>query len=208
MKIEREKLRLYAITDTRFLQTGETLAEVVDKLLRSGVTCLQLREKELDDDELIARAWEIKAVCDSYSVPLIINDRPDIAKKVGAAGVHVGLSDMEIQKTREYLGSDFIIGGSAHNVQEALEASRAGADYIGCGAVFDSTTKTDATNLQIDELKAICQAVDIPAVAIGGITTDNISQLAGTGIAGVALISALFGATDKEAAVKYFLEQL
>lgn len=138
-------------------------------------------------------------------VPLIINDRPDIAKEAGADGVHVGLSDMGIEKARAYLGDGFIIGGSAHNVQEALAAQAAGADYIGCGAVFGSSTKKDATNLALKELKAICGAVSIPAVAIGGISLDNVQSLKGSGIAGVAVISGLFAAEDKQEAVRGFL---
>lgn len=207
MKIEKNKLRLYAITDRRYLQPGETMADAVRTLLRAGVTCLQLREKELNDSDFLAEAKSMKQLCDEYCVPLIINDRPDIAKEVKTAGVHVGLSDMGISQAREYLGEDYIIGGSAHNVREALEAQDAGADYIGCGAVFGSTTKTDASVLDHEELKAICRAVQIPAVAIGGINLNNVQKLNGTGISGVAVIGALLGADDKPAAVRSFLEQ-
>ena len=139
-------------------------------------------------------------------MPLIVNDRPDLAKKIGAAGVHVGLSDMGIEKARELLGEDFIIGGSAHNVKEALQAQKAGADYIGCGAVFGSQTKSDVTTLAKEELCAICEAVEIPVVAIGGITAENIKELTGTGIDGVAVVSGLFAAKDKPEMVRRFLK--
>ena len=138
-------------------------------------------------------------------MPLIINDRPDIAQRAGADGVHVGLSDMGIRRARALLGEGYIIGGSAHNVQEALAAQEAGADYIGCGAVFGSSTKTDATVLPYEELKAICRAVEIPVVAIGGIHRGNVKKLAGSGIDGIAVISALFAGEDKGAAAKELL---
>ena len=206
MKIGSEKLRLYAVTDRSWLKEGETLAGVLEEMLDAGVTCVQLREKTLDDAAFLSEAKAIGALCRKYGVPFIVNDRPDIAKEAGADGVHVGLSDMGIEKAREYLGDGFIIGGSAHNVQEALAAQAAGADYIGCGAVFGSSTKTDATNLSLEELQAICRAVKIPAVAIGGIRLDNVQRLKGSGIAGVAVISGLFAAEDKKEAVRNFLD--
>lgn len=205
LKIDRKAMTLYAVTDRSWLKPGERLAEPVEELLKAGVTCVQLREKNADDEFFLKEALELKELCGRYHVPLIINDRPDIALKSGADGVHVGLSDMGIEKARALLGDGFIIGGSAHNVREALAAQRAGADYIGCGAVFGSKTKPDVTTLPAEELKAICQAVDIPVVAIGGIHQGNVQKLAGTGIDGVAVISALFGAEDKTAAVKEFL---
>lgn len=205
MKIAAKAMTLYAVTDRRWLKAGERLAEPVEELLKAGVTCVQLREKEADDELFLQEALELKALCDRYQVPLIINDRPDIAKETGADGVHVGLSDMGIEKAREFLGDGFIIGGSAHNVKEALAAQEAGADYIGCGAVFGSRTKKDVTTLPAAELKRICRNVRIPVVAIGGIRLENIEELAGTGADGVAVISALFGAADKEAAVREFL---
>ena len=206
MKIGSEKLRLYAVTDRSWLKEGETLAGVLEEMLDAGVTCVQLREKTLDDAAFLSEAKAIGALCRRYGVPFIVNDRPDIAKEAGADGVHVGLSDMGIEKARAYLGDGFIIGGSAHNVQEALAAQAAGADYIGCGAVFGSSTKTDATNLSLEELQAICRAVKIPAVAIGGIRLDNVQRLKGSGIAGVAVISGLFAAEDKKGAVRNFLD--
>ena len=157
---------------------------------------------------ILKEASLLMDLCDSYQVPMIINDRPDLAKKSGASGVHVGLSDMGIQKARKLLGEDFIIGGSAHNVEEALAAEAAGADYLGCGAVFGSTTKTNVTQLPVETLKAICKAVKIPVVAIGGVNSDNLPLLAGSGIAGAAVVSGLFKPTDKAAAVRRFLTQL
>ena len=205
MKIESEALRLYAVSDRSWLKEGESLAGVLEEMLEAGVTCVQLREKELDDSAFLTEARELAGLCRRYGVPLIINDRPDIAKEAGADGVHVGLSDMGIEKARAYLGDGFIIGGSAHNVQEALAAQAGGADYFGWGAVFGSSTKKDATNLALKELKAICGAVSIPAVAIGGISLDNVQSLKGSGIAGVAVISGLFAAEDKQEAVRGFL---
>ena len=184
MKISPEQLKLYAVTDRSWLKPDETLASVTEELLRAGVSCVQLR------------------------VPLIINDRPDLAQKANASGVHVGLSDMGIQKARQLLGPDFIIGGSAHNVEEALAAQNAGADYIGCGAVFGSTTKTNVTQLPVETLRAICQAVEIPVVAIGGVTADNLYLLAGSGISGAAVVSGLFKPDNKAEAVRHFLTEL
>lgn len=208
MKINAKAMTLYAVTDRSWLRLGEGLAEPVEELLKAGVTCVQLREKEADDELFIREALEIKALCRCYQIPFIINDRPDIAKLVGADGVHVGLSDMAIERAREILGDGYVIGGSAHNVEEALAAQAAGADYIGCGAVFGSKTKTDVTPLTPERLKEICQAVDIPVVAIGGIHLENVRELSGTGIDGVAVISALFAAEDKTAAAHAFLRVL
>lgn len=208
MKLSPEQLNLYAVTDRSWLKPDETLSEVTEELLKAGVTCVQLREKNVPDEEILQEAALLKPVCEHYHVPLIINDRPDLAQKIGASGVHVGLSDMGIQKARQLLGPDFIIGGSAHNVEEALAAQEAGADYIGCGAVFGSTTKTNVTQLPVETLKAICQAVKIPVVAIGGVTADNLHLLSGTGISGAAVVSGLFKPDDKTAAAKRFLEEL
>ena len=207
MRIEAETLRLYAVTDRRWLKEGETLKDTLEELLKAGVTCVQLREKETDESFVVQEAGELKKLCDQYGVPLIINDRPDIAKAAGASGVHLGISDMDIRQTRELLGGGFIIGASAHNVKEALEAENAGADYIGCGAVFGSSTKENAAFLSREELGKICRAVTIPVVAIGGITRENATQLAGTVIAGLAVLSALFAAENKTAAVREFLNQ-
>ena len=208
MRMDPKQLRIYAVTDKSWLKPGETLEQVVEELLKAGVTCDQLRDKTADDGLLLKEAETLNALCRQYEVPLIINDRPDIAKKAGAAGVHVGLSDMGIAEARKILGPEFIIGGSAHSPEEALAAEKAGADYLGCGAVFGSHTKADAGYLPKERLTAICGVIHIPAVAIGGITVENIHELAGTGIAGTALVSCLFGAEDKTAAVKQVDEAL
>lgn len=201
-------MKLYAVTDRSWLKPGEKLAQAVEELLEAGVTLVQLREKEAKDAFFLEEAIQLRELCARYGVPLIINDRPDIAKKAKAAGVHVGLSDMGIEKAREMLGDGFIIGGSAHNVEEARRARESGADYLGCGAVFGSSTKRDVSVLTIPGLKAICQSVEIPVVAIGGIRLDNVGELAGSGIAGAAVISGLFAAEDKKAAAKAFLKKL
>lgn len=200
MRIKPEQLKLYAVTDRSWLKPGETLESVVEMLLESGVTCVQLREKEASDEEILEEAGRLKKICSRFGAPLLINDRPDLAKKIGASGVHVGLSDMGIQAARQLLGEDFIIGGSAHNVKEALAAQAAGADYLGCGAVFGSTSKKGVSVLPVEELERICRAVDIPVVAIGGIRAENLPLIRDAGIAGAAVISALFAAEDKGAA--------
>ena len=199
MKISPEQLKLYAVTDRSWLKPDETLASVTEELLRAGVSCVQLREKNASDEEILQEAALLKEICERYNVPLIINDRLDLAQKANASGVHVGLSDMGIQKARQLLGPDFIIGGSAHNVE---------ADYIGCGAVFGSTTKTNVTQLPVETLRAICQAVEIPVVAIGGVTADNLYLLAGSGISGAAVVSGLFKPANKAEAVRHFLTEL
>ena len=208
MKISPEQLKLYAVTDRSWLKPDETLASVTEELLRAGVSCVQLREKNASDEEILQEAALLKEICERYNVPLIINDRPDLAQKANASGVHVGLSDMGIQKARQFLGPDFIIGGSAHNVEEALAAQNAGADYIGCGAVFGSTTKTNVTQLPIETLRAICQAVEIPVVAIGGINADNVLRLKGRKMAGTAVVSGIFACEDIEKGTKELLEKV
>lgn len=205
MQITPEQLRLYAVTDRSWLKEGETLCSVTEELLQGGVSCVQLREKNADDSFILREAAEMKKLCARYHVPLIINDRPDLALKAGASGVHVGLSDMGIQNARQILGEDFIIGASAHNVEEALAAEAAGADYLGCGAVFGSTTKTNVSRLSSETLKNICAAVHIPVVAIGGVSLDNLPELTGTGISGAAVISGLYASTDKAGTAAQFL---
>ena len=199
MKPNKDFLLLYAVTDRRFLGK-RSLCEVVEQLLRGGVSCLQLREKSLSQEEFVEQARQIKPICARYAVPLIINDSVPVALACDADGVHVGQKDTDVRKARELLGPDKIIGASAHNVEEALAAWQSGADYLGCGAVFGSTTKQDASVLDHAVLRQICRAVPIPAVAIGGITPDNISRLAQSGIAGVAVVSSLFAAAHPESA--------
>ena len=203
-----QQLRLYAVTDRSWLKPGETLAEVVETLLKAGVTCVQLREKEAEDALILQEAQELKALCHRYGVPFLVNDRPDLAQAVGADGVHVGQEDTGLVEARNLLGANALLGGSAHTVEEALAAQAAGADYLGCGAVFGSGTKHNVSQMPLETLTAICQAVDIPVVAIGGVSLDNLPLLAGTGIAGVAVISGLFAAEDKTEAAQAFLQQL
>ena len=207
MKLEKDRLLLYAVTDRKGILTKQKLYDAVHELLDGGISLLQLREKELPDAEFIEEAFALQALCSAYGCPLIINDRADIAKAVGAAGVHVGQADMSIEEARALLGKDAIIGGSAHNAAEAAAAEAAGADYLGCGAVFGSSTKKNASMMSLDCLAEICQAVRIPVAAIGGINSKNIDQLAGCGISGVAVVSALFDAQDRKAAARELLAQ-
>lgn len=201
MKFAKEDLLLYAVTDRHWLK-DETLENQVEKALQGGATFLQLREKSLDDDIFLAEAKEIQKLCKKYQVPFVINDNVDIALAIDADGVHVGQSDMEALDVRKRLGPDKIIGVSAQNVQQALLAQKHGADYLGVGAVFSTGSKDDAEDVSFETLKAICQAVDIPVIAIGGITKENVSELKGSGICGIAVISAIFAQKDIKAATK------
>lgn len=206
MKTVREAMLLYAITDRSWLQPGETLEAQVEEILAAGATCLQIREKHISDEEFIDLALRIKPICARYDVPLIINDNVAVAKAVDADGVHVGQDDMEIAAARAALGPGKWIGTSVHNIEEAHAALANGCDYFGSGAVFGSTTKTDASVLTPQRLAGICAATPLPVVAIGGINAENVSALAGTGIDGIAVISALFAKPDKTAATKQMLE--
>ena len=200
-KMKKEDLLLYAVTDRHWLN-GETLYSQVEKTLEGGTTFVQLREKELDEAHFLKEAKEIKELCARYRVPFVINDNVDIALAIDADGVHVGQSDMEALDVRKRLGPDKIIGVSAQNVQQALLAQKHGADYLGVGAVFPTGSKDDAEDVSFETLKAICQAVDIPVIAIGGITKENVSELKGSGICGIAVISAIFAQKDIKAATK------
>ena len=195
MKLKREHLRLYGITGSDGL-TEQELDRAVEEALRGGVTCLQLREKHLTEAELIAEAKRIKEICAAYGVPLIINDSYRAALEAGADGVHVGAEDTPVSEIRRLAGGDFIIGATAKTPAQALAAEQSGADYLGVGAVFPSPTKTDARRITKEQLREICGAVTIPAVAIGGITAENAKQLKGSGIAGIAVVSAVFGQAD------------
>ena len=197
MRCEKKTMLLYAVTDRAW--TGkQTLYQQVECALKGGVTCVQLREKDLPEAEFLAEAREIGALCRSCGVPFIINDNVEIALACGADGVHVGQSDMEAGRVRAAVGEGMMIGVSARTVEEALTAQRAGADYLGVGAVFSTSTKLDAEAVSRQTLRDICAAVDIPVTAIGGISKDNILELSGTGIDGVALVSAIFSAEDIE----------
>jgi thiamine-phosphate pyrophosphorylase len=195
MKLKCEDLLLYAVTDRAW--TGrQSLYEQVEEALKGGVTIVQLREKEMDEEELVREAKALLKLCHSYNVPLIINDNVNAALKSGADGVHVGIEDMAVERIRALAGPDLIIGATAKTVEQARKAEAAGADYLGVGAVFPSPTKKNAIRITNEELHTICSAVHIPAVAIGGITLDNVSTLAGGGMQGVAVVSAIFGAAD------------
>lgn len=197
MNCKKEAMLLYAVTDRSWVGK-QTLMEQVECALKGGATCVQLREKHLGDEGFLAEALEMKELCRQYHVPFLINDNVEIAVKCDADGVHVGQSDMEAGNVRALLGKDKIIGVSAQTVEQALRAEAAGADYLGVGAVFSTTTKLDACEVPHSRVKAICEAVKIPVVAIGGIKKSNILELSGTGVDGVALVSAIFGAEDIE----------
>lgn len=199
MKCDKDTLLLYAVTD-RAWTGGQPLARQVEAALQNGATCLQLREKALDPAAFREEARQMALLCGRYGVPLIINDNVEVALACRAAGVHLGQQDMPIAQARRMAGPDLILGASAHTVQEALEAQAAGADYLGVGAVFSTSTKADASPLPLTTLREICAAVSIPVVAIGGITETNLLQLTGCGAAGVAVVSAIFGAPDPGAA--------
>lgn len=199
MKFSADMLRLYAVTDRRWLN-GRTLADTVDSAIRGGVTCVQLREKSLDGGDLLNEAKQVLAVCRKYHVPLIINDDPQIALACGADGVHVGQQDMSPRILRTMLGPEKIVGVSAATVDEAVQAAKDGADYLGCGAVFATGTKTNTRPVDAARLRAVCEASNVPVVAIGGITAENAPQLRGSGIAGIAVVSAIFAQPDPEAA--------
>ena len=207
MKCDKHTTLLYAVTDRAW--TGrETLRQQVEDALKGGVTCVQLREKELDDAAFLQEAMELSALCRSYGVPFIINDNVDIAIRCHAEGIHVGQEDMAAAQVRQRVGDEMMIGVSVHSVEEALEAVRHGADCLGVGAAFSTHTKADVDVLPEGMMKAICDAVDIPVVAIGGIHRENLLQLAGCGEAGIAVISAIFAQPDIEAACRELREMV
>lgn len=207
MKFHKDMLLLYGVTDQAF--TGEkTLTEQIREALSSGVTLLQLREKHLDKQKFLEEALLVRELTKHYGVPLIINDDVDIALQCGADGVHVGQNDLSPSKVRRLLGPDRILGVTAKTVEQAVKAFEEGADYIGSGALFPSPTKKDAIPLTLEQLSAICRSVPIPVTAIGGITCENVSSLKGTGIAGAAVVSGIFGQKDIPAAVRTLKEQL
>lgn len=194
-------LELYAVTDRHWLG-NQTLFEQVQEALDGGATCIQLREKQLDDKTFLQEAIEIQKLCKEYHVPFIVNDNVNIAKSMHADGIHVGQSDMEALDVRKELGKDVILGVSAQTVEQAKKAEAHGADYLGVGAVFPTGSKDDADDVSHETLKAICEAVSIPVIAIGGITQDNVKELAGSGIVGIAVISAIFAQKDITQATK------
>lgn len=206
MKCDKKDLLLYGVTDRTWLD-GRDLADVVEQSILGGVTMVQLREKDLAHDAFLEEARRIGQICRRHGVPLLIDDDVELAAAVGADGVHVGQHDMEAGMARAKVGPDMLLGVSAQTVEQALRAQAAGADYLGVGAVFPTGTKTDAEAVSYDTLKAICEAVDIPVVAIGGIGPDNVAKLAGSGICGVAVVSALYAQKDPCAAARTLLER-
>ena len=193
----RKDLLVYAITDRSWLH-GRTVAEQVEEALKGGATMIQLREKELGGAALEEMARDVQKVCRKYGVPFLINDDVELAVRIGADGAHVGQEDMEAGNVRKLLGPDKILGVTAKTIDQARAAAAAGADYLGSGAVFGSATKTNAKPMTLDQFKEICACVDIPVVAIGGISLENMDQLAGCGMAGFAIVSGIFAAEDIE----------
>ena len=205
MKVRPEQLRLYAVTDRAWAEDEDVFLAQVEAAIEGGAAFVQLREKHLNDEAFLAEAERFVTLCRRKGVVSIINDNVEIAARTGADGVHVGQEDLAAGRVRDVLGPDKIIGVSAHNVEEALAAQAAGADYLGTGAAFVTGTKTDAKPISRDTIRAICDAVDIPVVAIGGITRDNILELKGCGLDGVAVVSALFAQKDVKAAAEELL---
>lgn len=195
LKFDKKTLLLYAITDRSWLG-GQTLYEQVEQALQGGATFLQLREKHLDDDAFLQLAHEIKVLTDRFRIPFVINDNVDVAIACNADGVHVGQTDMYSQNVRQKIGPDKILGVSTQTVEQAMEAEKNGADYLGVGAMFATDTKEGATLVTVERLKEICRAVSIPVVAIGGINASNVLRLKGSGIAGISVISAIFAQPD------------
>ncbi|EKS18644.1 thiamine phosphate synthase [Streptococcus sp. F0441] len=205
--MNREALRLYLVTN-RYQDSLESFLEKVETACRSGVTIIQLREKNLTTNQYYQLAKQVKEITDAYQVPLIIDDRLDICLAVDAAGLHIGDDELPVSVARKVLGPEKILGVTAKTVKRALEAETSGADYLGTGAIFPTTTKENAPITLISTLKTICQTVAIPVVAIGGLTSENIDQLIGTGIAGVAVVRDLMQAEDIEAKTQAFLTKL
>ena len=205
--MNREALRLYLVTN-RYQDSLESFLEKVETACRSGVTIVQLREKNLTTNQYYQLAKQVKEITDAYQVPLIIDDRLDVCLAVDAAGLHIGDDELPVSVARKVLGPEKILGVTAKTVKRALEAEEGGADYLGTGAIFPTTTKENAPITLISTLKTICQRVTIPVVAIGGLTSENIDQLIGTGIAGVAVVRDLMQAEDIEAKTQTFLTKL
>ena len=201
MKCDKKSLLLYAVTDRSWLN-GTTLYKQVEEAIKGGVTFVQLREKKLDKESFLNEASEIQKLCRKYNIPFVINDNVEIAKRINADGVHVGQTDMSAVNVRAILGDDKILGVSVQTVEQAVLAQKQGADYLGVGAVFPTGSKADAEDVSYETLKAICEAVNIPVVAIGGISASNVLALKGSGISGIAVISAIFAAENIESATK------
>ncbi|WP_334300399.1 thiamine phosphate synthase [Anaerovorax sp. IOR16] len=207
LKFDKKSLLLYAVTDRSWVGR-QTFLEQVEEALAAGVTFLQLREKEMSDERFLSEASEIKKLAKKYNVPFVINDNVQVALQSDADGVHVGQSDMEADNVRKLLGNEKILGVSVQTVEQAKVAEQRGADYLGVGAVFNTSTKTDAADVSYMTLKEICKAVSIPVVAIGGIDSNNVGQLAGSGIEGIAVISALFSNESIREAAKCLKKEI
>lgn len=197
MRFDKKTMLLYAVTDRAWVGK-QSLYEQIESALKGGVTCVQLREKELNDDEFLKEAIEISQLCKKYNVPFLVNDNVEVAIKCHADGIHVGQEDMEASMVRDKVGNEMIIGVSVHSVEEAIKAVENGADYLGVGAMFSTSTKKDVNVLSKEMLQNICDAVDVPVVAIGGIGKTNISELSGTGVDGIAVVSAIFASENIE----------
>jgi len=201
LKLDKSSMTLYAVTDRTWLG-DRSLTDLVEESIKARVTFLQLREKNLELNEFVELAKEIKTITDKYNIPYVINDNVEVALACNADGVHVGQNDMEASNVREKIGSNKILGVSVQTVDQAILAEKKGADYLGVGAVFSTSTKLDATDVSFDTLKEICNAVSIPVVAIGGINKNNILKLSGSGVNGVAVVSAIFAEEDVYKATK------
>ena len=205
MKIKKEVLKLYAITNSKFSFGNESsFSEQIESALKGGATCLQLREKSLKEELFLEKAKKIKSICKKFGVPLIINDNVNIAKEVDADGVHIGQEDIPLSDAIKILGKNKVIGVSVFNVKEALLAEKMGATYLGVGSIFKTNSKPDAKMVTLNTLSEICKTVKIPVVAIGGINESNIFELKGSGVSGVAIISAIFSVKDIEKTTKEF----
>ena len=207
MKFNEKMLLLYAVTDRAWVGK-QTLLEQIEDALKGGATIIQLREKKLDEDSFVEEAIQVRDLCHKYNVPLIINDNVEVALKSGADGVHVGIEDVPVAEIRKRVSANFIIGATCKTVEQAKIAEAAGADYMGVGAVFPSPTKTNAVRITNAQLREIVSSVSIPAVAIGGISYDNVCQIKGSGVSGVAVVSAIFGAGDIEKATTLLKERV
>lgn len=207
MKSDKKDLMLYAVTDRRWLN-GRSLCGDVRKSIEGGATFIQLREKNLNDADFLKEAQELQKLCREYNVPFVINDNVEIAMQMNADGVHVGQEDMNAAEVRAKIGKEKILGVSAQTVEQAILAEQQGADYLGVGAVFSTGSKDDADSVSIETLKQICSAVSIPVIAIGGITKENVSELSGSGICGIAVISAIYAQADIKAAAHELKEKV
>ena len=207
MRFNEKMLLLYAVTDQAWVGK-QPLLEQIEDALKGGATIVQLREKKLDEDSFVEEAIQVRALCHKYNVPLIINDHVEVALKSGADGVHVGVEDAPVAEIRKRVSPDFIIGATCKTVEQAKIAEAAGADYMGVGAVFPSPTKTNAVRITNEQLREIVSSVSIPAVAIGGISYDNVCEMKGSSVSGVAVVSAIFGAEDIEKATSLLKERV